>query len=30
MYTENGLMVDVGEIRDIVKTADVFAIGFRL
>ena len=30
MYTENGLMVDVGEIRDIVKSADVFAIGFRL
>ena len=30
MYTENGVLVDIGEIREIVKTADVFAVGFRL
>ena len=30
MYTENGVLVDVGEIREIVKNADVFAVGFRL
>ena len=30
MYTENGLLVDIGEIREIVKNADVFGIGFRL
>jgi len=30
MYTENGLLVDADEIRNIVRDADVFAIGFRL
>ncbi len=30
MYTENGLLVDIGEIRDIIENADVFTIGFRL
>jgi len=30
MYTENGLLVDLGEIETIVNNADVFAIGFRL
>ncbi len=30
MYTENGLLVDIGEIRNIVKNADVFVAGFRL
>ena len=30
MYTENGVLVDIGEIREIVKNADVFAVGFRL
>ena len=30
MYTENGLLVDVTEIEGIVKSADVFAAGFRL
>lgn len=30
MYTENGLLVDLGQIDHIVKEADVFAIGFRL
>ncbi len=30
MYTENGLLVDVQEIQDIVGSADVFAGSFRL
>ncbi len=30
MYTENGLLVDLPEIEDIVGTADVFAGSFRL
>ncbi|MDE3094700.1 MAG: hypothetical protein KGK07_01700 [Chloroflexota bacterium] len=30
MHTENGLLVDIGEIRHIIKDADVFTIGFRL
>jgi hypothetical protein len=30
MYTENGLLVDLGQIEHIVREADVFAIGFRL
>ncbi len=30
MYTENGLLVDITEIQEIVATADVFTIGFRL
>jgi hypothetical protein len=30
MYTENGLLVDLGEIENTVKHADVFAAGFRL
>ncbi len=30
MYTENGLLVDVGEMRQVVAQADVLAVGFRL
>ncbi len=30
MYTENGLLVDLGEIERTVEGADVFAAGFRL
>jgi len=30
MYTENGVLVDVGEMRQVVAQADVFAVGFRL
>lgn len=30
MYTENGLLVDLGEIEHTVRNADVFAAGFRL
>jgi hypothetical protein len=30
MYTENGLLVDLSEIEDIVANADVFAAAFRL
>jgi hypothetical protein len=30
MYTENGVLVDLGEIERTVATADVFAAGFRL
>ncbi len=30
MYTENGLLVDITEITDIVRHADVFAVSFRL
>ncbi len=30
MYTENGLLVDIAEIDEIVRNADVFAAGFRL
>jgi len=30
MYTENGLLVDLGQIDHIIKNADVFAVGFRL
>jgi len=30
MYTENGLLVDLGEIREIVTNADVFTGAFRL
>jgi hypothetical protein len=30
MYTENGLLVDLGEIERTVESADVFAAGFRL
>jgi hypothetical protein len=30
MYTENGLLVDISEITDIVRHADVFAVSFRL
>jgi hypothetical protein len=30
MYTENGMLVDLAEIRNVVNNADVFAIGFRL
>lgn len=30
MYTENGLLVDVSEIENIVANADVFAAGLRL
>ena len=30
MHTENGLLVDITEIGEIVNNADVFTIGFRL
>ena len=30
MYTENGLLVDLDEIKDIVAKADVFTAAFRL
>ena len=30
MYTENGLLVDLGEIREIIERGDVLAAGFRL
>jgi hypothetical protein len=30
MYTENGLIVDVEEVRKVVAEADVFGVGFRL
>jgi hypothetical protein len=30
MYTENGLMLDLNEVRKVVDAADVFGIGFRL
>jgi hypothetical protein len=30
MYTENGPLVDISEITDIVRHADVFAVSFRL
>lgn len=30
MYTENGLLVDISEIENIVENADVFAAAFRL
>ena len=30
MYTENGLLVDISEIAEIVRHADVFAVSFRL
>ena len=30
MYTENGLFVDIGEVSEIVRHADVFAVSFRL
>jgi hypothetical protein len=30
MYTENGLLVDLGEIEHIINDSDVFAIGFQL
>ncbi|MEX2245386.1 MAG: hypothetical protein WEC75_01750 [Dehalococcoidia bacterium] len=30
MRTENGVLVNLGEIHEIVKEADVFAAGFRL
>lgn len=30
MYTENGVLVDVGEIRQVVAQTDVFTLGFRL
>jgi hypothetical protein len=30
MYTENGLLVDLGEIQRIAQDADVFAAAFRL
>ena len=29
MYTENGLIADVDEVRKVVATADVFGLGFR-
>jgi hypothetical protein len=30
MYTENGLLVDISEIAEIVRHADVLAVSFRL
>jgi hypothetical protein len=30
MYTENGLIADLGEVRKVIRQADVFGIGFRL
>ncbi|MBI1884992.1 MAG: hypothetical protein HYS09_01540 [Chloroflexi bacterium] len=30
MFTENGLMVDLGEVKKAVDSCDVFAVGFRL
>ncbi len=30
MFTENGLMVDLDELRKVVSECDVFTIGFRL
>ncbi len=30
MFTENGLLVDIGEVQHIVAKADVFTIAFRL
>ena len=30
MYTENGLSVDIGQIRRVIENADVFAVAFRL
>jgi hypothetical protein len=30
MYTEHGLLVDLAEIEETVRTADVFAVSFRL
>lgn len=29
MNGENGVMIDVGEVRNVVDNADVFAVGFR-
>jgi hypothetical protein len=29
VFTENGMMVDLEELRKVVENADVFAIGFR-
>jgi hypothetical protein len=30
MRTENGLLVDLGQVRDVINSADVFAVAFRL
>jgi hypothetical protein len=30
MYTENGLIVDLEEVRKVIEQADVFGVGFRL
>jgi hypothetical protein len=30
MYTENGVVIDVAHVRDVIRTADVFTIAFRL
>jgi hypothetical protein len=30
MYTENGLVVDLDEVRRVIRDADVFAVAFRL
>ncbi len=30
MFTENGLMIDLGEVKKAVDSCDVFAVGFRL
>ena len=30
MFTENGVMIDLEEVRKVVDNCDVFTIGFRL
>jgi hypothetical protein len=30
MYTENGLIADLDEVRKVIEQADVFGVGFRL
>jgi hypothetical protein len=30
LFTENGLMIDLEEVRKVVETCDVFTMGFRL
>jgi hypothetical protein len=30
MYTENGVTIDLNEVRKVIAEADVFAVGFRL
>jgi hypothetical protein len=30
MYTENGLSIDLDQVRDVIRSGDVFAVAFRL